>query len=412
MIGHLFKLIWNRRRTNGLILVELFSCFLVLCAVLTIACNYLISTTQPLGYDYEDVWYLDLDTPTFRSMDDEQKAAAWATSDQLELMLDGMEEVEAWSPLNWNVPFGNSQSGYSNYINGTSEFIWRNSVLPSMMDVLRLELLSGRWLEPGDEALNYEPVVLTRNYARVLFGDEDPIGREVLVYEEDGSVREDEEGEQPVQRVVGVVSDMRMRGEMGPYSFCHFNPRETRDEEYSSPARCYLLRLQPGTTAAFEEDLVEGVRRLAPSWIVNVRTLSVMRETRLRDRLLQLALMAVIAVFLIIMVGLGLVGVLWQSVTRRTREWGLRRAVGAPGGEVRLQVLGELLALTTVAASAGALVFIQLPFFQAFPSVPWSTYLLGLVISLLGMYLFVIVCGLYPSWLATRVQPAEALQYE
>jgi len=120
----------------------------------------------------------------------------------------------------------------------------------------------------------------------------------------------------------------------------------------------------------------------------------------------------VIAVFLIIMVGLGLVGVLWQSVTRRTREWGLRRAVGAPGGEVRHQVLGELLALTTVAAAAGSLVFIQLPFFEAFPSVPWSTYLLGLVVSMLGMYLFVIICGLYPSWLATRVQPAEALQYE
>ena len=412
MIGHLFKLIWNRRRTNGLILVELFSCFLVLCAVLTIACNYLISTTQPLGYEYEDVWYLDLDTPPFRSMDEEQKAEAWATSEQLELMLDGMEEVDAWSPLNWNVPFGNSQSGYSNHINGVSEFVWRNSVLPSMKDVLRLELLSGRWLEPGDEVLNYEPVVLTRNYARALFGDEDPIGREVLVYEEDGSVREDEESEEPAQRVVGVISDMRMRGEMGPYSFCHFNPRETRDEEYARPARCYLLRLQPGTTAAFEEDLVEGIRRLAPSWIVNVRTLPDMRETRLRDRLLQLALMSVIAVFLIIMVGLGLVGVLWQSVTRRTREWGLRRAVGAPGGEVRHQVLGELLALTTVAAAAGSLVFIQLPFFEAFPSVPWSTYLLGLVVSMLGMYLFVIICGLYPSWLATRVQPAEALQYE
>lgn len=413
MIGHLFKLIWNRRRTNGLILVELFCCFLVLCTVLTIACNYLISTTQPLGYDYQQVWYLDLDTPSYRSMDEDGKSEAWATSKQLDLMLTGMEEIEAWSPVDWNIPFGGSMSGYSNNINGANEFIYQNDVLPAMKDVLGLELLAGRWIEPGDEALNWDPVVLTSNYARGLFGDEDPLGREVLEYDAEGNLEEDEEeDEQPVRRVVGVISDMRIRGELEPYCFCQFTHREMPTEKYARPAESYLMRMQSGTTAAFEEELVDGIRRIAPDWIVNIRTLSAMRESRLRDSLMQLALGAVIAVFLIIMVGLGLVGVLWQSVTRRTREWGLRRAVGAPGGEVRHQVLGELLALTTVAAAAGTLVFIQFPFFEAFPSVPSTTYLFGLAVSLVGMYLFVIICGLYPSWLATRVEPAEALQYE
>lgn len=413
MIIHLFKLIWNRRRTNGLILVELFCCFLVLCTVLTIACNYLISTTQPLGYNYQQVWYLDLDAPSFRSLDEEGKAGAWATSTQLELMLAGMEEVEASSPVDWNIPFGRSMSGYSNNINGANEFIYQNDILPELMGVLKLELLAGRWVEPGDEALNWDPVVITRNYARALFGDEDPLGREVVEYDAEGNPEEEEEGEEnKVRRVVGVISDMRMRGEMDPYCFCQFTHRELPTEKYARPAQSYLLRLQSGVTAAFEEKLVDGIRKIAPSWIVNVRTLSSMRGARLRDSLMQLALGAVIAVFLIIMVGLGLVGVLWQSVTRRTREWGLRRAVGAPAGEVRHQVLGELLALTTVAVAAGTLVFIQLPFFEAFPAVPWATYMFGLAVSLVGMYLFVIVCGLYPSWLATRVQPAEALQYE
>jgi len=412
MIGHLFKLIWNRRRTNFLILVELFCCFLVLCTVLTIAGDYLICTTQPLGYEYQQVWYLDLDRPSFRSMDDEQKAEAWATSEQLDLMLSGMEEIEAWSPIDWNIPFGGSMSGYSNNINGANEFIYQNDVLPAMKDVLRLELLAGRWLEPGDEALNWQPVVLTRNYALALYGDEDPLGREVLEYDAEGNIEEDDDGEDRIRRVVGVVSDMRIRGELEPYCFCQFSHRELPTEKYAQPAQSYLMRLQPGVTAAFEENLVDGIRRIAPSWIVNIRTLTTMRESRLRDSLMQLALGAVIAVFLITMVGLGLVGVLWQGVTRRTREWGLRRAVGAPVGEVRHQVLGELLALTTMAAAAGTLVFIQFPFFEAFPSVPWSTYLFGLLVSLIGMYLFVIVCGLYPSWLATRVQPAEALQYE
>ena len=43
---------------------------------------------------------------------------------------------------------------------------------------------------------------------------------------------------------------------------------------------------------------------------------------------------------------------------------------------------------------------------------PWQAYIMALVLALCILYPFVIVCGLYPSWLATRVHPAEALQYE
>ena len=90
----------------------------------------------------------------------------------------------------------------------------------------------------------------------------------------------------------------------------------------------------------------------------------------------------------------------------------LRRAVGASAGEVRRQVLGELLALTTVAAGLGSLVFLQLPFFEAFPGVSWSAYLVGLALSLAVMCLFVMLCGLYPGRSATSIDPAQALQYE
>jgi putative ABC transport system permease protein len=323
-----------------------------------------------------------------------------------------MEEIEAFSPVDWNIPFGRSMSGYSNNVNGVSEFIYQNDVLPAMKEVLGLQLLAGRWLEPGDDALNREPAVITRTYALALFGEESPLGLEVLEYDAEGNVRDEEGTDRRVRRVVGVVADMRMRGELEPYSFCHFNHRPLFSEPGARPAQSYLIRVRPDVTAAFEAALVDGIRRIAPRWVVNVRTLSAMRTSRLRDGLMQLALGAVIAAFLIMMVGLGLVGVLWQSVIRRTREWGLRRAVGASAGEVRRQVLAELLALTTVAAGAGALLFIQLPFFDAFPGVSWPTYLFGMLLSMAVMYVLVVLCGLYPGRMATSVHPAEALQFE
>ena len=61
-----------------------------------------------------------------------------------------------------------------------------------------------------------------------------------------------------------------------------------------------------------------------------------------RSRLVPLALGATIAGFLMLMVALGLIGVLWQNVTRRTREIGLRRAAGASHGDIRRQVIMEV----------------------------------------------------------------------
>jgi putative ABC transport system permease protein len=129
-------------------------------------------------------------------------------------------------------------------------------------------------------------------------------------------------------------------------------------------------------------------------------------------RLLPVAIAGTIGGFLLLMVGFGLVGVLWHSVTRRTPEIGLRRALGATGDGVRKQIVGELLAVTTIAVLVGTVLFLQLPILGAFGIVGWRIYLYGLVAATAVLYCFVMVCGLYPGWMATRVHPARALQYE
>ena len=72
MIGHLFKLIWNRRRANGLILLELLFSFLVLCGVLTITSNYVVNMLRPLGFTYDNVWWVQLGVPQYRLRDSAQ----------------------------------------------------------------------------------------------------------------------------------------------------------------------------------------------------------------------------------------------------------------------------------------------------------------------------------------------------
>jgi putative ABC transport system permease protein len=406
MIGHLFKMVWNRRRANALITVELLISFLGLCAVVTMACSFLHSWSRPLGFEYENVWRMDLVMTPFLELNEEQKEAEWRRMDQLVLMLENQGEIESFSPLSWNVPFSHSSSLYPNFIGGVEQDIVRNEINQEALETLGLQLIEGRFLEEGDRALNWRPVVVTRDYAEMLFGGESPVGRPLPVLKEDGTPEESDTD----SRIVGVVETYRKNGELNAPQPADFVLISWGPPGW--PPDDFVLKVKEGTPAAFEERLTDEINRIAPEWTVNIIPLSVSRERFLSDAVLPMILTAAIVAFLIIMVGLGLVGVLWQSVTRRTEEIGLRRAMGASAGGIRRQVLGELLALTTVAAAVGTLIYIQMPMVLFFADIPLHIYAVSLGLSLLLIYGFVTLCGLYPSWLATRVQPAEALQYE
>ncbi len=110
------------------------------------------------------------------------------------------------------------------------------------------------------------------------------------------------------------------------------------DPKASLPERLFV-RLRPGTPAAFEETLVKRAMAVADAWSFEVQPLDDMREDKLRQYTIPLMVVGTIAGFLLLMVALGLTGVVWQSVTQRIREFGLRRAKGATIPNVRTQVL-------------------------------------------------------------------------
>ena len=112
------------------------------------------------------------------------------------------------------------------------------------------------------------------------------------------------------------------------------------------------------------------------------------------------------------MVGLGMVGVLWQSITRRSREIGVRRAMGATAGAVYRQILGELLVVTSFGLLLGLGVVVQFPILQIMGWVSGAVVTTSAAISMALIYALALAAGLYPSWLAARVQPAVVLRSE
>jgi len=415
---HIFKLVWNRKRSTGLIMVEILICFLVLCGILASCLHYLDLWQRPLGFVHEDVWVADIGGMSWRAEGEELVANCQAVSDLLRAV-GGLPEVEAVA-VSTNQPYSGSSWLDRIWINGKPAALQTTMTSPGLKDVFRIELLYGRWLDDTDAALNYTPVVISHNLARDMFGTDDPIGQDMPRFDDEGrplaadegtaAAGEDMEDKVEIKRVVGVTSNYLRHGELGPTPYTMFLPVDlTAGDELPHGM---VIRVRPGTAVTFEEKLARSLQSIAPQWSYDTELLESRRRGVLMGKIGPLLIAAVVALFLIIMVGLGLVGVLWLSVTRRTAEMGLRRAMGASCASVRRQILGELWALTAMAVVVGAVIFLQLPLFGANFGASWPVFLGGLTLATLVIYGFVTFCGLYPTWLATRIQPATALQYE
>lgn len=395
MIRHLFKVVWNRKRSNALIVTEIFVSFLVVFAVLagliTVASNW----KRPIGFEWRDVWdvRLALEADTMEA-DATTKAALTRILTEVEALPEVASAALAKTP-----PYSGSTSSARRRVNGR-DVEWNfDSVSDGYRETMRMQVLRGRWFDRSDDGAQHKPVVVDVNAARAIWGDADPIGQTI----------EEEQG--VFLRVIGVVPEFRKDGETGQLArmvFHRYDPETSAGEGGNH----LIVRLRPGTGAEFEEKLLAVLRGIAPDVSFRVRPMDQMRQRSIRAVLMPLATLGLIGVFLVAMVALGLTGVLWQNVTRRTREIGVRRALGATGTHVHRQVLGEVFVLTTLALAAGSAIVLQLPILGVFSIVTPQMFAIALTAALAAIYLLTLLCALYPSWLASRLQPADALRYE
>ena len=410
MIAHLCRLAWNRRRTNLLLVAELFLSFLVLTPLVAGWVLFAAEELKPLGFEYEDVWSVRFG----KGRDQEQEDYGR----NVELMwqeiraLDGVEAVALASEAPFRFP--QSWEGI------TSVYISEEG-----MEVLGPRLLSGRWFQPGDEALDWTPAVIDRTLSRALFGEEDPLGKGIG---ESPVIDVDPQGSPfPVPprpdrvRVVGVVEDCFYYKEYGisgvqGFVFLRFSITDW----FVSPTQSwlgFLVKLYPDTKPEFGEALRSRLQAAVPpdkSVRLNVESLVERLEAERLDRLYSLGFIGVISGLLTLMVALGLTGMMWQNVRRRTREIGIRRAVGAPGSGIYGQFLGELAVLVTAAIALGCLPVFQFGLLDMVlgSQVPAWVAACGVGSTAVVLFLVVMLCGLYPSWLAARVRPAQALHHD
>ena len=389
MLSHLFKLIWNRKKQNALLITEMFISFLVLFAIFTMIVYSYKNYKKEMGFSYDNVWVVNFFVPD--NITSKDSIAMLRTT--LKNSLRSMPEITELSFSGSNVPFSmNTANGSVNYKDQTRAMTNYYNAEENFPKVLGIKMKEGRWYSKADMGLKMKAVVISNKLAQDLFKGQQAVGKEI-----------GDEGSK--MKVIGVMEDIK---DKGSYQAIEAGLYQAVDS--SSWARTILLKVKPGTDAAFEGKLFKS---FSNAIVTNVEIEHLDNKLESKDKLtlVPMIIASIVGGFLVINVALGLFGVLWYNINKRKGEIGLRRAVGASGNSISRQLVGEALVLSTLSIIIGCFFAIQFPLLNVF-DLEAGTYIAAIFLAALFIYLLVLVCSFYPGRQAAAIYPAVALHEE
>ena len=392
MFIHLLKIMWNKRRANAMIFLEILLAFVVLFGVYTFASFNWERYRSPLGFDTEDALLVGVNLN-----DDLDSSVAVNLQARLRRELIAIEGVNEAAFIGSIPPFSNNTWQTGTDANGFEIFYKMFFADENLPAVAGLKVTDGRWYDEADRTAKYSPIVVNQAFIDKYYPDAPTMVDSLIIT--DGTTR-----------IVGVVEDFKYYSNFAEREPIIFFSKLVFDGEIQH-FQMLWLRTEPGRKADVQEAVYRTAVDLTKDTDVTIADLAELRTIANRPTLLPLTILTLISSFLLINIALGLFGVLFTQINRRRAEIGLRKAMGATPGEITAQFVGEILVVTVAGLLLGTFFAMQIPLLELLP-IPAKFFYFGIGAAILTILLIVILCALIPSRQAAGLHPAHVLHEE
>ena len=304
-------------------------------------------------------------------------------------------------------------------VNTSSQLIvenrnWPSQVVgttPSFFDIREFQVQNGRLLDKEDERGAAKVAVIGETVARELFGKADPVGRSIRIknipFEVVGVLApkgQSAMGQDQDDTVIVPITTAQRRLVRSAFAdsvnMAFVQAKDISMMDSAITEMRALLRQRHRLSSDKEDDF-------------DLRNMTQMLDSLAQTTRVMALLLGSVASISLLVGGIGIMNIMLVSVTERTREIGIRMAIGARAGDIRTQFLLEALLLSLAGGAVGILLGFSASL-GVTEFLKWPTSVSGGAIALAaGFSCFVgIFFGLYPAWKASLLRPIDALRFE
>ena len=311
----------------------------------------------------------------------------------------GIEDVAPLMNSNKQVMYGNQN--------------WSTSIYGITTPYLRIknyEIEYGHAFSKDDDKNAAKIAIIGTTVESELFGDVNPIGKTIRI------------GNVPFK----VVGTLKSKGQAGPMDQDDiiFIPLTTAQRKLfgtdfpGAVSQIVVKAISVETSPVAERDIKELLRKRHNLGKMQEDDFSIRNNTEFQEKIKANTknftfLLASIAVVSLLVGGIGIMNIMLVSVTERTKEIGIRMAIGARASDIRIQFLIEALVLSIVGGLIGVLAgTIGAPLIASLFSMKAVITLAPILVSFFFSGLVGIVFGYYPAYKASLLNPIDALRYE